>query len=157
MKSRLEPKENGLFEEDPLDRALELIARVKEDMKHIEAGINIQRAVLTDAHTILHEVQDIFFQIKQADLFQENDIDSDDSFEQLKNIIGNEKAVRVVELFAGSTVYIPKSAQTMESYRAIRQEYKTGANYRELSVKYGYTETHIRRIIHAKRNKDDKA
>jgi Mor family transcriptional regulator len=156
MKSRPEPKENDLFDEDPLDRSLELIERVKEDMKHIEAGINAQRAVLTDAHTILHEVQDIFFQIK-ADLFQENDIDSDDSFEQLKNIIGNEKAVRVVEFFAGSTVYIPKSAQTMESYRAIRQEYKTGANYRELSVKYGYTETHIRRIIHAKREKDDKA
>jgi hypothetical protein len=157
MKSRPEPKENGLFIEDPLDRALELIARVKEDMKHIESGINVQRTVLTDACAMLHEVKDAFFQIKQADLFQENDIDSDDSFEQLKNIIGNEKAVRVVEFFAGSTVYIPKSAQTMESYRAIRQEYQTGANYRELSVKYGYTETHIRRIIHAKRDKDDKA
>jgi hypothetical protein len=157
MKSRPEPKENSLFDEDPLDRTLELIARVKEDMKHIEVGINAQRSVLTDAHTILHEAQDIFFQIKQADLFQENDLDSDDSFEQLKNIIGNEKAVRVVEFFAGSTVYIPKSAQTMESYRSIRQEYQTGANYRELSVKYGYTETHIRRIIHAKRGKDDKA
>jgi Mor family transcriptional regulator len=157
MKPRPELKESDLFDEDPLDRALELIERVKEDMKHIESGINAQRVVLTDARTILHEVQNIFFQIKQADLFQENDIDSDDSFEQLKNIIGNEKAIRVVEFFAGSTVYIPKSAQTMENYRAIRQEYKTGANYRELSVKYGYTETHIRRIIHAKRDKDDKA
>jgi Mor family transcriptional regulator len=95
--------------------------------------------------------------MRQDDLFQESDIDADDDFEQLKNIIGVEKAVRVVEFFAGSTIYVPKSEQTMQSYRSIRQGYRNGANYRELSAKYGYTETHIRRIIHAKGNKNDEA
>jgi Mor family transcriptional regulator len=152
MKSRREPEAKNLFDENPLDRAVELIALVKEDFKNIDAGLNAQQSALAEAHTILSEVQDVFCQMGQADLFQKNDIDSDDDFEQLKNIIGNEKAVRVVEFFAGSNIYIPKSEQTMENYRAIRQEYKDGANYRELSAKYGYTETHIRRIVHAKGN-----
>jgi hypothetical protein len=32
MKSRPETKGNSLFDENPLDRALELMARVKEDL-----------------------------------------------------------------------------------------------------------------------------
>jgi Mor family transcriptional regulator len=157
MKARPESDRESLFNENPLGRASDLIALIKDDMKNIKAGLNAQQAALKNAHAILQEVQDDFFQMRQDDLFQESDIDADDDFEQLKNIIGVEKAVRVVEFFAGSNIYIPKSEQTMKSYRSIRQEYKNGANYRELSAKYGYTETHIRRIIHAKENKNGEA
>jgi Mor family transcriptional regulator len=157
MKSRLEPKETDLFNEGPMDRAFDLIALIKKDIKDMKAVLKTRQVSLNDIHTILHEVQDGFYQARQGDLYQEIDMDSDDDFEQLKSILGNEKAVRVVEFFAGSTIYIPKLAQTMENYRRIRQEYKDGANYRELSVKYGYTETHIRRIIHTGMNKNGKA
>jgi Mor family transcriptional regulator len=151
MKVRPKPIEKGLFNENPDDRSFELIIRLKEDIKGMETKLKSQEAFLKEAGTILHEVRDILYEIRQADLFQENDIDSDDDFEQLKNIIGKEKSICVVEFFAGSNIYIPKSAQTVESYQAIRKEYKDGANYRELSVKYGYTERHIRNIIHRKK------
>jgi Mor family transcriptional regulator len=156
MKSRPELKGNDLFDEDPLDRTLELIARVKEDMKHIEAGINAQRAVLTDARTMLHEAQDIFFQIKQADLFQENDIDSDnDIFSELVDIAGKEAANRLVDFYSGSSIYIPKNIIIEQKHREIREEFKNGSVYRELAVRYGYSERYVRTIIHKKERKNE--
>jgi hypothetical protein len=149
--------EQELFNEGPLDRALDIITTLKKDTRDIKPFLEVQRASLVYAGTMLREVKDTLFQMGQNDLFQENGIDCGDDFEQLKAIIGEERAARVVELFAGSTFCVPKSLQTMENYRAIRQEYKDGANYRALSIKYGYTETHIRRIIHTKRTKNEKA
>jgi Mor family transcriptional regulator len=102
----------------------------------------------------LQEVQDDFFQMRQDDLFQESDIDADDDFEQLKNIIGVEKAVRVVEFFAGSTIYVPKNIVTEQTHRRIREEFKNGAVYRELALRYGYSERYVRTIIHGKERKN---
>jgi hypothetical protein len=74
-----------------------------------------------------------------------------DNFEQLVDLIGSEMAWKIAEVFAGSTIYIPKSIFTNKNYFDIRKKYKTGSTYRELSVEFGYTETHIRNIIHQKR------
>lgn len=71
-----------------------------------------------------------------------------DSYELLKELIGEEAAMKVAEVFAGSALYIPKSVITEERHQAIRREYEKGARYRDLSVKYGYSISHIRSIIH---------
>jgi len=75
-----------------------------------------------------------------------------DSYELLKELIGEDAAMKVAEVFAGSTLYIPKSVVTDERHRAIRAEYEKGARYRDLSVKHGYSISHIRSIIHYQGN-----
>ena len=74
-------------------------------------------------------------------------------FEQLEELIGTEAAWNIAEVFAGSTIYIPKSILTNKNYFTIRKKYKNGSSYRELAVEFGYTETHIRNIIHPKKEK----
>jgi Mor family transcriptional regulator len=82
-----------------------------------------------------------------------DDVDCSDDFEQLEDLIGAEAAWKIAEVFAGSTIYIPKSILTNKNYFYIRRKYKTGSTYRELSIEFGYTETHIRNIIHQKKEK----
>jgi len=89
--------------------------------------------------------------IKTQELSESNeDIKADwnETFEQLESLIGFDTALKIAEVFAGTTIYIPKNIITFKNYHAIRKEYKAGSSYRALSVKYGYTETHIRNIIH---------
>ena len=74
-------------------------------------------------------------------------------FEQLEELIGTEAAWKIAQVYAGSTIYIPKSILTNKNYYDIRKAYKNGSSYRELSLKYGYTESHIRNIIHQKKEK----
>jgi Mor family transcriptional regulator len=74
-----------------------------------------------------------------------------EDFELIQELIGAEVARKLAEAFGGSSVYIPKNAAIAEHYRRIRQEFYNGATYRELAVRYGYTKSHIRRIIHRKK------
>jgi Mor family transcriptional regulator len=74
-------------------------------------------------------------------------------FEQLEELIGTEAAWKIAEVFAGSTIYIPKSILTNKNYFTIRRKHKNGSSYRELAVEFGYTEAHIRRIVHQKKEK----
>jgi Mor family transcriptional regulator len=76
-----------------------------------------------------------------------------ETFEQLTGIVGKEAAGQVAASFAGTNLYIPKGIVTAEQHKAIQQEFRDGASYRELAIKYGYTETHIRNIIHRKYKK----
>jgi len=76
-----------------------------------------------------------------------------DDFEQLEDLIGTDAAWKIAEVFAGSTIYIPKSILTNKNYLNIRRKYKNGSSYRELSLEFGYTESHIRNIIHSKKEK----
>jgi Mor family transcriptional regulator len=77
-----------------------------------------------------------------------------EDFEQLEDLIGSEAAWKIAEVFAGSTIYIPKSILTNKNYYDIRRKYKEGKTYRELSIEFGYSETHIRNIIHQKKGKE---
>jgi len=90
-----------------------------------------------------------------SEMPQIDEVDTDWSgeFEQLEDLIGAEAAWKIAEVFAGSTIYIPKSILTNKNYFDIRRKYKSGSSYRELAVEYGYTETHIRNIIHPKKEK----
>jgi Mor family transcriptional regulator len=71
----------------------------------------------------------------------------DSDFDQLEDLIGSDAAGKVSRVFAGESIYIPKRIAIAERHEAIRREYHAGASYRELSVKYGYTQKHIRRIV----------
>lgn len=82
-------------------------------------------------------------------------LDNDENFEQLEQLLGIDALNRLVDGYAGSNLYIPKRWSDALRYRAIRKEYQDGKTYKELSIRYGYTETHIRNIIHKKESKDE--
>jgi Mor family transcriptional regulator len=73
---------------------------------------------------------------------------NDDLLDELTAVIGDEAAERLIEHYSGSNVYYPKRISRKFKYRKIREEFKNGASYRELSLKYGYVERYIRVIIH---------
>jgi Mor family transcriptional regulator len=76
--------------------------------------------------------------------------DGNEDFELVQELIGVEAAHKLVKAFGGSVIYIPRLGITSELHHSIKQEFRNGANYRDLAVKYGYTQTHIRRIVHKK-------
>lgn len=71
--------------------------------------------------------------------------------EELENVLGAEGADHFVDYYAGSNLYVPKNIIATRKHRKIREEFKNGAGYRELARRYGYTEQHIRRIVHKKK------
>jgi Mor family transcriptional regulator len=77
--------------------------------------------------------------------------DKNEVFDELTQLLGSEQAGKVAAHFAGSSVYIPKSLVVAEKHRRIAEEYRGGATYRELSLKYGYTERYVRIITLRKR------
>jgi hypothetical protein len=60
-----------------------------------------------------------------------------DDFDILKELIGEAEAQKIAKVFADGTLYIPRNIVTAELYRIIKQAYKTGATYRDLSLRYG--------------------
>ena len=84
----------------------------------------------------------------KAALPPSDDGDYNDDFELIIDLIGEAAAFKLAEAFAGSNIYIPKNILKNRDYLEIRKKYRKGSDYRELSLEYGYTETHIRNIIH---------
>jgi Mor family transcriptional regulator len=80
-------------------------------------------------------------------------MNDNETFEQLADIVGEEAARQVAASFAGENLYIPKGIVTAEQHKAILQEFRDGATYRELGIKYGYTANYIRKIVHRKHKK----
>jgi Mor family transcriptional regulator len=80
-------------------------------------------------------------------------MNDNETFEQLTELVGEEGARRVAASFAGENLYIPKGIVTAEQHKAIRQEFRDGATYRELGIKYGYTTEYIRKVVHRPRKK----
>jgi len=68
-------------------------------------------------------------------------------YREIAEKIGVESAVEVAKLFGGSQVYFPKLDSVLRIYRdaLIKKEFN-GYNYRELSKKYGLSETWVRLI-----------
>ncbi|MDR2618110.1 MAG: hypothetical protein LBC62_04485 [Treponema sp.] len=153
MKPRPDP-EKGIFNETPLDRAMEAVMSIKENMKDMKAALKAQGASLKDICIMLREAEDIFFQAKQNDLFQEKGIDfGGDIFAELVDIVGKEAAGRLVDYYSGSSIYIPKNIIIEQKHRKMRGEFKDGATYRELAARYEYSERYTRTIIHKKEQK----
>jgi Mor family transcriptional regulator len=70
--------------------------------------------------------------------------------EQLEALIGKENAVKVMEYFAGENIYFPKNARLSELHEQLYGELSNGATYSDMAVKYGYTQSYIRKIEHKK-------
>ncbi|MDR1637990.1 MAG: hypothetical protein LBR93_11725 [Treponema sp.] len=75
-------------------------------------------------------------------------MEKSDVFKELENILGTEAANRFVDYYCGSSIYIPRNIIVERKHRKIRKEFGDGASYRELALRYGYSERHIRTIIH---------
>jgi Mor family transcriptional regulator len=80
-------------------------------------------------------------------------LEEDGVYEELIELVGEEAAKRIVDYYSGTNVYYPKRISLRLKHRKIRNEFKNGAGYRELSFKYGYSEIYIRTIIHGKERK----
>ena len=74
-----------------------------------------------------------------------------EQIEQIVELVGEENAIKICREFAGESVYFPKNVLIYLEHEEIRKEYKNGASYRELSIKYGRTTRQIREIIHSYR------
>jgi hypothetical protein len=137
--------------EPTLDHVLGMLHKIKSDLMEMEEPLKLQNSDIHEVTETLNDIREIISAFDQPDLFTNPAFESSDDFEQLEELIGSEKAHKIVEVFAGSNIYIPKSILTTKAYQSIRSEYKAGSSYRDLSIKYGYSETHIRNIIHKKK------
>ena len=73
-----------------------------------------------------------------------------DDFKELMEIVGPKLALKIVESFAGSLIYIPKNILTARRHLEVLNGYKAGKSYRELSLLSGYSESRVREIISKK-------
>jgi predicted nucleic acid-binding protein len=79
-----------------------------------------------------------------------------ETLEQIELLIGKENAKKIVQLFEGMNIYFPKRIGLNELHEQIYAELRQGANYRDMSVKYGYTKSYIRKIERKKYNEKKK-
>jgi hypothetical protein len=73
-----------------------------------------------------------------------------ETLEQLELLIGKENARKVVVFFEGINIYFPKRIGLNELHEQIYAELRQGATYQQVSAKYGYTKSHIRKTEHKK-------
>jgi hypothetical protein len=137
-----------LFSEDEIERMGDLAAQAKKGLNELRRRLHDQAAALKEAGAVLREAVLALSEIKQHELITG---EGTESFEQLRGLIGSEQASKVANAFAGTTIYIPKSVISNTNHARIKQEYRDGATYRELSRRYGYTESYVRKIIHRKK------
>lgn len=74
--------------------------------------------------------------------------DLNEEQQHLAELIGLDNFAKLVQVFGGTNIYIPKAeafGRTMRNEK-IRQEYN-GRNIKSLAVKYGLTEIWIRNIL----------
>jgi Mor family transcriptional regulator len=120
----------------------------KESIDDLRKQIKTQDALLKETSGLLKDIQTILFEARQGEVF---DDESTETFEQLREMIGEEPASKVAKAFAGTMVYIPKNVISRNLHKKIRKEFWDGASYRDLSKKYGYTERYIRNLVDRKK------
>lgn len=84
--------------------------------------------------------------MKQELVIQQEDLNEEQR--QLAELIGIDNFARLVQVFGGTNIYIPKPEAFGRGIRneKIRQEYN-GNNIKALAAKYGLTEIWIRSIL----------
>jgi Mor family transcriptional regulator len=152
MKEKTTQQNFDFIENNPLENMANLILRAKEDMNNIGQRIKSQGTLLKETLDTLNEIQATLFDIKQGELFND---ESTETFEQLREIIGDEQASKVAKTFAGMMVYIPKNVIARNLHKKIKKEFRDGATYKELSRRYGYTERYIRNLVDRKKERQD--
>lgn len=85
-------------------------------------------------------IEEIFDNLRMDDLA--------DKYKEVADIVGFENYMKLVEHFAGDSVYIPKKYELYrhEMYKAILDEYD-GTNIKRLAVAYGISEKTIYNIL----------
>jgi Mor family transcriptional regulator len=142
----------AFIENNPLEDMAHLISRSKEDMNNLEQRSKSQGTLLKETLDMLNEIQTTLSDMRQGELF---DDEGTETFEQLREIIGDEQASKVAKTFAGTMLYIPKNVIAKNLHKKIKKEYWDGATYKELSRKYGYTERYIRNLVDRKKEPQD--
>ena len=156
-----------LFKRTLIEKIKHYIHTVKTEITEIEERFKLQMKATDMAVKEVNDCQDEIIRLRQPDLFQkqtpeirkveDEEIEIDDSHFEESEILdfvsrrfGKKTAFEIAKEFAGCTVYISKSFFTKTNHDQIRAEYREGADYKALAIKYGYSESHIRNIIHKK-------
>jgi len=84
---------------------------------------------------------------------------NDETMSFLVDVIGLDAAKKIIEIFGGESIYVPKAESVIRMVRdrSIYKDFKEkGYHYREIAARYNLTTRHVRVIIKAqKRNKHD--
>lgn len=74
---------------------------------------------------------------------------------ELVDLIGAEHTWKLVETFSGGAIYIPAIESVERIYRDknIYDDFSSGMSYKKLRVKYGLTDSGIRKIIKSEMEK----
>ncbi len=64
----------------------------------------------------------------------------------LAKIVGPDATSRIVDEFAGQSIYIPKNYKKRSLHSSIVDDYRSGMSYKELARKYHFTVSWIREI-----------
>ncbi len=141
-------KQARLFDNLPAyEEIMRVIQELKTDLAHIVSVIDTNTTACREIERELRDCQKMLEKTIDEQI-NPSLFEPDSIFETLDNLIGTENAAKVINLFEGQGVYINKSWNRRKTYEAIKTDYRNGSNYRTLSLRYGYTETHIRNIIH---------
>ena len=141
-------EQRELFETNNLTHALEVVGFLKREVETLRFHLKDEATKAVKLQKQLADTERRLEDMQQQRLFK------GEVFEEIEGIIGNDNAMKIVQYFAGSNIYIPKSVVTKERHRRLRKEFKDGSNYLELGNKYGYTENYVRRIVHRKGSKE---
>ena len=156
-----------LFKRSLIEKIRHNIHTLKSKFIEIEEKFKLHRKAVNLAEQEVNNCQDEIIRLSQPDLFQkqtpeickdeDEEIEIDDSiFEEseildfIRHKFGKKAALEIAREFSGCSVYISKSLLTKINYDLIRTEYREGADYKALAIKYEYSESHIRNIIHKK-------
>jgi Mor family transcriptional regulator len=74
------------------------------------------------------------------------DLEGGEVYEELEALVGPETAKRLFDYYSGTSVYYPKRISIRLRHQQIRKDFKSGASYKELALRHGYSEQHIREI-----------
>lgn len=88
-----------------------------------------------------------------------DDFKKDEALSLLVEILGLEATKKIIEIFGGDSVYVPKAESVirMGRDRRIYKEFKEkGYSYQDLATKYNLTKRHVRVIIKAQRRRNCK-
>jgi Mor family transcriptional regulator len=121
---------------------------VKESVKEMKKQIKSRDEQIKETAVLLMEIKESLLEMRQGELFED---EGTETFEQLREIIGDEQASKVAKVFAGTMVYIPKNVISRGLHKKIKKEFWDGASYKDLSRKYGYTERYIRNLVDRKK------
>jgi hypothetical protein len=156
MKETRYQKDLNIIPDMPLEEIIIRFFWIKENIADMSRRIKDQGALLKETAGLLEGIRATLFEMKQGELFDDENIGTvedkagckDEVFGELRELLGNEQAEKVADYFSGSLVYFSKNIVIARKYQEIRKAFQEGTNYRDLGIKYGYTEQHIRNIVH---------